>query len=130
MIMELKPSGEIKILVADDHLFMREAVSDLLKDLDGIEVCGQASNGIEAVELAKELNPDAIIMDVSMPEMNGIDAACLILKNQPGTKIFAMSIHDDDIMRNKMDAAGATAYISKNSIFEELAETLRKHMQA
>ena len=127
--MDLTVSSNIRVLVVDDHLFMREAVSDLLKGLDGVEVCGQAANGIEAVELAKQLNPDVVIMDISMPEMNGIDATSLILQNQPDTTIFAISIHDDEIMRNKMDAAGATAYISKNSIFKDLTETLRKHIQ-
>lgn len=128
--MDYNQAGDIRILVADDHPFMREAVSDHLKGLKGVEVCGQAANGIEAVELAKQLNPDAIIMDISMPEMNGIDATSLILQNQPNTQIFAMSIHDDESMRNKMDAAGATAYISKNSLFRELTETLRKHIRA
>ena len=126
--MDFSQSGAIKILVVDDHLFMREAVSDLLKPMEGVEVCGQAANGIEAVELANKLKPDVIIMDISMPEMNGIDATSLILQKQPNTKVFAMSIHDDDIMKNEMDAAGATAYISKNSIFKELTETLQKHI--
>ncbi len=126
--MDFNQSGNIKILVVDDHFLTREAVSDLLKKLDGIEVCGQAANGIEAMELAMQLKPDVIIMDISMPEMNGIDATSLILQYQPNIKIFAMSMHDNETMRNKMDAAGATAYISKKLLFSELTQTIRKYI--
>ncbi len=105
--MDHDQSNCIKILVVDDHFFMREAVTKLLNGEDVFEVCAQASSALEAVQLAEKLTPDIIVMDVSMPEMDGIEATALIRQSQPDAKILALSMHDNEFMRNRMYAAGA-----------------------
>jgi len=124
--MNFDQSSCIKILVVDDNSFMREAVTGLLNGEDGFEVCAQADSGHEAVQLTDQLNPDVIVMDLSMPEMDGIEATILIRQSQPDAKIVALSMHDNELMRNRMHAAGAAAYINKDALSEELIQAIRR----
>jgi len=124
--MNFDRSNYLKVLVADDHSFMRQAVTDLLNREDGFEVCAQAASGYEAVQLAEQLNPDVIVMDVSMPEMDGIEATTLIRQSQPDAKIFVLSMHDNELIRNRMHAAGAAAYINKDALSAELIQAIRQ----
>jgi len=118
----------IKILVVDDHALFRKAVIEFLNGEDGFEIYAQAASGLEAVQLADRLNPDVIMMDVSMPGMDGIQATNLIRQSQPDAKIIALSMHDDEIMRNRMHAAGAAAYIRKDALAGELMQAIRQFM--
>lgn len=116
----------MQILVADDHALMREGLSNLLHGKEGLEVCAEAKNGIEAVRLAGQLHPDVILMDASMPELDGIEATALIKKNHPEISVIALSMHDSDAMKQKMLAAGASTYINKEAPSPELMMAIRK----
>ena len=124
--MNFDRSNYLKVLVADDHSVMRQVVTDLVNREDGFEVCAQAASGYEAVQLTEQLNPDLIVMDVSMPEMDGIEATTLIRQSQPDAKIFALSMHDNELIRNRMHAAGAAAYINKDALSAELIQAIRQ----
>jgi PAS domain S-box-containing protein len=118
-------SSKVRILLADDHAVMRQGLSNILNEKEDFEIVGEAVNGREAVRLAKELNPDIILMDVSMPEMDGIEATMHISKVLSHTRIIGLSMHDDDETRDRMINAGASAYMYKASQAEELIEVIR-----
>lgn len=115
----------IKIILADDHKLMREGLKSLLNQQSDISVVAQADNGREAVQLAERMDPDVVVMDVSMPDLNGIDATRQILARAPRTRIIALSMHSDRQFVVEMLRAGATGYIVKDSAFEELATAIR-----
>jgi DNA-binding NarL/FixJ family response regulator len=110
----------IRILLVEDHSIVREGLKSLLDKQPTIEVVGQADDGRKAIRLVKELLPDVVIMDVAMPDMNGIEATRLILKEAPDTKIIALSMHSDRRFVAEMLKAGASGYLLKDCAFEEL----------
>lgn len=116
----------MQILVVDDHALMREGLSNLLHGKEGLEVCAEAKNGLEAIRLADQIRPDIILMDVSMPELDGIEATTLIKKSHPEISVIALSMHDSEAMKQKMLAAGASAYINKEAPSSELMLAIRK----
>jgi len=113
-----------KVLLVDDHKIMREGISALLRRYSEFEVVGQAADGRQALEMASQLKPDIIIMDVGMPNLNGVDATKQLLSMNPDLKIMALSTHSDGAVVAKMIKAGAKGYILKESAFEELIEGL------
>jgi DNA-binding NarL/FixJ family response regulator len=115
----------IKILIADDHAIIREGLKSLLekKGITGIEV---AKNGREAIDLAIAHHPDVIIMDISMPNLNGMDATATIRKEVPNTKIIALSMHSSKQSIDKMFASGASGYILKESAVDELYQAIQE----
>ncbi|MEN8127554.1 MAG: response regulator transcription factor [Planctomycetota bacterium] len=113
-----------KVLLVDDHEIMREGISALLRRYSEFEVVGQASDGRQALEMVSQLNPDIVIMDVGMPNLNGVDATKQLLSLDPGLKVMALSTHSDGSVVAKMIKAGASGYILKESAFEELIEGL------
>ncbi|MBN2124997.1 MAG: response regulator transcription factor [Deltaproteobacteria bacterium] len=115
----------IRILLADDHKIMREGLINMISTAEGMEVVGQANSGREAVELARNLRPDVVVMDVSMPDLNGIDAARRIKKESQDTRIVALSMHSDKRFVSGMIRAGASAYLLKECAFEELIWAIR-----
>ncbi len=114
----------LRILVVDDHEIMREGMCALLKKYPDLEIVGQAAEGRTAMEMAKELHPDVVIMDVSMPNLNGIEATRQIVSNDSNIKILALSAHSDGISVAKMIKAGAKGYMLKESAFAELIDGL------
>jgi DNA-binding NarL/FixJ family response regulator len=116
----------IRIVIADDHTLMREGLSSLLNQQPNIQVIGQATNGREAVQLAERENPDVVVMDVSMPDLNGIDATRQIISRSPKTKVIALSMHSDRQFVAEMFRAGARGYLLKDSAFEELASAITR----
>ncbi len=110
----------VRILIADDHRIVREGLRSLIEGKAGYEVVGEASDGREALRLAARLDPDVVILDVAMPELNGIEATRQILGQRPGARIIALSMHSDRNFVAGMLQAGATAYVRKESAFEEI----------
>jgi DNA-binding NarL/FixJ family response regulator len=115
----------IRILLADDHKIVRDGLRSLLQAEADLEVVGEAANGREAVRLAQELSPDVVVMDVGMPDLNGIEATRYIAGGASGAKVIALSMHSDRRFVEGMLAAGATGYLLKDSAFEELARAIR-----
>jgi len=115
----------IKVLVADDHQITREGIRSMLEQENGMELLGEAEDGRSAVKLARDLNPDVIIMDVCMPEMNGIVATSLIRSEFPNIRVIALSMLSDARYVLKMLRAGATGYLLKYCSFKELAQAIR-----
>lgn len=110
----------IRIILADDHEIVRHGLSRAFRQETDIEVVGQAEDGIRTVELVRELSPDAVVMDISMPDLNGMEATRQILKGHPHIKIVALSMHSSDKYVREMFRAGASAYLLKNCPFAEL----------
>jgi DNA-binding NarL/FixJ family response regulator len=90
-----------------------------------MDVVGEAEDGLKVLQLAEELSPDAILMDISMPNLNGVEATHLILEKNPGIKIIALSVHFDKHFINEMLKAGASGYVLKSSLFDEVLRALR-----
>lgn len=114
----------VRIVIADDHKLMREGLSSLLGQHENMEVIGQATNGREAVQLAEREKADVVVMDVSMPDLNGIDATRQIVSRSPKTRVIALSMHSDRQFVAEMFRAGARGYLLKDSAFEELASAI------
>ena len=110
----------ISILLADDHRIIRDGLRSLLSTMPGMEVVGEAENGRQALRIARKNNPDLVIMDISMPDLNGIEATRQILAESPGTKVLALSMHSDRQFVIQMFRAGVSGYLLKNGAFEEL----------
>ncbi|MHC4691238.1 MAG: response regulator transcription factor [Planctomycetota bacterium] len=115
----------IRILLADDHQMVREGIRSLLEKEHDIEVVGEAEEGRKAVELVKQLQPDMIVMDITMPNLNGVDATQQIVSEFPQTKVVALSMHFSRIFVLNMLKAGALGYILKGDSSEELIEGIR-----
>lgn len=111
-----------RILLVDDHEIMREGMCALLKRLPDIDIVGQASDGRSAISMAKEFSPDIVIMDIGMPNLNGIEATRQLLIDNPRLKVMALSTHSDGTIVAKMLKAGASGYMLKESAFSELME--------
>jgi len=115
-----------RILIVDDHTTFRDGLMKLINRETDMEVVGEAVNGQKAIELARGLQPDVILMDVKMPVMDGIEATRRILAEMPGMKILGLSMYSDDGFVSDMMRAGALGFILKGGDFEELAETIRR----
>jgi DNA-binding NarL/FixJ family response regulator len=118
----------INILLADDHQIMLEGLVALLEREPGLKVVGQAPDGRAAVRLAHELEPHVVVMDVTMPDLNGIDATRQILAENQQVKVIALSMHADRRFVKGMLQAGASAYLLKHSASRELIRAIRQVM--
>ena len=115
----------VKILLADDHRIMRDGLRSLIAKQPGLEVVAEAETGRAAVKLTRRFRPDVIVMDINMPDLNGIDATRQILAEFPGTKIIAFSMHTDHQFVAGALKAGVSGYLQKDSAFEELDRAIR-----
>ncbi len=111
---------KITILIADDHTLVRETWSFILNTDERFTVIAESGNGEEAVELAKQLRPNIVIMDINLPGMNGIEATQLIRKYSPASRILGVSLHTQPTYARKMIQKGAMGYVTKNSSREEM----------
>ena len=114
-----------RVLVVDDHTIMREGICALLKLATDIEVVGEAANGREALDMAKQLTPDIIVMDIAMPVMDGREATRRLTKDMPGIKILVLTQYDDKEHVLSLIEAGACGFVSKKAAFEELSSAVR-----
>ena len=115
----------IRILLADDHGIVRSGLRSLLERDGGMEVVAEADNGREAVRLARECRPDVVVMDIAMPDLNGVEATRQIIADAPRIKVIALSMHADKRYVMEMLKAGASGYLLKDGAFEELAQAIR-----
>lgn len=117
--------GRIAVLLVDDHVIVRQGLAELLAEQPDIDVVGEAGDGEVAIELARQLRPDVIIMDVVMPRMNGIEATGRITTEMPQIRVIALSMHDKQDMAEAMRAAGAWTYLSKGGRSDEMLAAIR-----
>lgn len=115
----------IRIVLADDHAIVRQGLGQALGQEAGLEIVGQASDGRSTVEMAKELKPDVVVMDISMPDLNGIEATREIQRDAPGVKVLALSMHSASRYVAEMFRAGACGYLLKECDFAEVAQAIR-----
>jgi DNA-binding NarL/FixJ family response regulator len=120
----------LRILVVDDHAVVRRGVKSLLESHDDWEVCGEATTGRDAVEQSKRLKPDVVVMDLSLPELNGLDATRQILKEAPETEVLVLTMHHSEELARDVLKAGARGYVLKSDADENLitaVDSLRQH---
>src|SRR5581483_3164695 len=115
----------IRILLADDHAVVRQGFKMILGAQSDMEIVGEAGNGREAVELADQLKPDVVVMDVAMPELNGIEATRRIAGSAPHTRVIALSMHKDSVYVREVLRAGARGYLLKDSGAGDLVSAVR-----
>ena len=113
-----------QILLVDDHKIVRQGLRTLLESDERLTVIGEADNGREALDRLEQINPDLVIMDVAMRELNGIDATRQLLSSRPTLKILALSMHADRLYVSQMLQAGAAGYLLKECAYEELSKAI------
>ena len=114
-----------RVLIVDDHPFVRRGVQTILESFPEWELCGQAGNGIEALRLIEQLNPDVVLLDVSMPEMDGIEATRIVRGTNPRIKVVLLTLHESTEVLLRGFRAGANGYLLKADAEEELIKALR-----
>src|SRR6195256_1374372 len=120
----------LRILLVDDHAVVRRGVRSLLESQEGWEVCGEASTGRDAVDQSRRLRPDVVVMDLSLPELNGLDATRHILNDAPETEVLVLTMHQSEELARDVLQAGARGYVLKSDADENLiaaVENLRQH---
>ncbi len=123
------PGPTIKVLLADDHRIIRASLAGLLKSQPGIEVVGQAADGREVIELARRLRPDVIVMDVTMPYVDGVEATRTLIGEMPGLSVIGLSMHEKEDTQQAMRAAGASRYLTKDGPPELLVAAIRSSVR-
>ena len=114
----------IRVLIADDHEIVRQGLKALLENEDS-EVCAEFSNGREAVEGTQLLRPDVAVLDISMPDLNGVEATQQIVKLVPGTQVIILTMHDSEELAKRVLEAGARGYVLKSDAVRDLASAVR-----
>ena len=115
----------IRILLADDHAVVRQGFKMILDAQPDMEIVGEAANGRDAVDLAEQLRPDVVVMDVAMPELNGIEATRRMAENAPHARVLALSMHKDSVYVREVLRAGARGYLLKDSVAADLVAAVR-----
>ncbi|MGO9230819.1 MAG: response regulator [Bryobacteraceae bacterium] len=116
---------KIRILLADDHAVVRRGFQMILAEQTDMEIVGEAGNGREVLELAGKLKPDVVVMDVAMPELNGIEATRRMAENAPHARVLALSMHKDSVYVREILRAGARGYLLKDSVAGDLVSAVR-----
>jgi DNA-binding NarL/FixJ family response regulator len=118
----------IRIVLADDHTILRQSLAKSFREESDIEIIGEAKDGRSTVELVKQLQPDMVVMDIQMPDLNGLEATRRIVKEFPQIKVLGLSMYSNDKYIREMFRAGASGYLLKNCSFEELVKAVRTIM--
>jgi DNA-binding NarL/FixJ family response regulator len=118
-----------RLLIVDDHEIFRRGLRALLEPSSEWQICGEAVDGLDAVEQCKSLKPDIVVLDVSMPRLNGLEAARLIRRENPESKIVIITQHDSPQIRSAALEAGARAFVTKSAVGSELVSALKNLMQ-
>jgi DNA-binding NarL/FixJ family response regulator len=121
--------GDLRILIADDHPSIREGVRAVLTKRANWEVCGEAVDGWDALEKAKSMKPDVILLDVRMPNLGGLEAMVVIKKEVPEVAVVILSQHDPEQIRPYAMQAGASAVVSKSDVERDLLPTIERVLQ-
>jgi len=125
---EGRDKGPIRILLVEDFPAVRESVRDLLSRRADMEVVGEAGDGLEAVELARSLHPDIVVMDITLPRLHGIMATERICAESPKVRVIAYSIHDEWLYAQNMMDVGARGYVTKSDVYEDLVNAIHAVM--
>jgi DNA-binding NarL/FixJ family response regulator len=122
--MELEKVMAVRILLVDDHPVVRQGLRTLLQGRSELEVVDEASDGLEAIEKVGNLQPDVVVLDVTMPRMNGIEACRLMKQKNPGLEVLFVTQHDSPQMMREALAAGARGYVVKSNLARDLIEAV------
>ncbi len=122
--MSIEFTQPVRILLADDHAILRTGLRLMLSAVPNLEVVGEATNGREALAKAEDLKPDLVIMDITMPEMNGIEATSELKKRLPKTKVLFLTMHENEELLFRTVQAGGSGYVLKKSADNELVEAI------
>ena len=117
---------EIRIILADDHQLVLDGMRSMLQALEGFSIVAEARNGLEVLEAARKTEFDVILMDIEMPQLNGIEATRILLAEQPDAKVLALTMFNEKGIIVKVMEAGAKGYVLKNANFNELVEAIQK----
>src|SRR5260370_4321193 len=117
---------KIKVLLADDHTIVRQGFRALLQAEEDIAIVGEAETGRQAIQLAKELEPDVVVMDIAMPLLNGLEATRQIIKEVPSAKVLILSSYSDDEYVQQLSEAGAVGYLLKQNADADLIKAIRE----
>jgi DNA-binding NarL/FixJ family response regulator len=117
--------NKIRVLIADDHELIRQGVRSILHSERGAQVVGEAATGLQAVEQTQKLKPDVVVMDLAMPELDGIEATRQIRAANPSTHVIVLTMHDSEIMVRRVLNAGASGYVLKSELANKLKTALR-----
>jgi DNA-binding NarL/FixJ family response regulator len=117
--------NEVSILIADDHELLRRGLESVLSEMKHWTIVGQADNGREAVALATQLRPEVVVMDITMPELNGLEATRQILASVPETRVLVLSVHESEQLVREVLAAGAQGYLLKSDAGRELVVAIQ-----
>lgn len=118
--------NKIRVLLADDHTVVREGLRLILESAEDIEVVGEVENGRQAVQMAKKLQPDVVVMDVVMPTLNGVEATRQVLREAPNSKVLVLSSYSDDDRVQQLIEVGATGYLVKQTAANDLLAAIRE----
>ena len=129
MMTDLSAPRAIRVVLADDHTMVRQGIRSVLESYPDIEVVGEASDGVEAVQMVCELSPSVVVMDINMPKLNGIEATARIKQLYPNVAIVGLSVEADEMYRRAMTTAGAKCLISKSMAVEQLYNAIRDSIQ-
>lgn len=114
----------IATLIVDDDRLFRQAVRQLLEQAPEVSVVGEANDGEEAIQLAQELQPDLVLMDISMPRLNGLEATRRIKVERPETKVIVLTVHQDEVYHKAASECGADAFLTKKTVGSQLLPTI------
>jgi DNA-binding NarL/FixJ family response regulator len=113
-----------RVLIVDDNIYVRDLVQTFLKHAPEIEICGEAINGVEAIEKAKQLEPDVVLLDLAMPNMNGVQTAAILKKTIPGVTIIMFTMYSENIPKSAISSMGVDLVLSKTDGIAHLVESI------